>query len=101
MLSTFKLVSSFTSNAFYCAFSINNIHSCQSDMNRKTRNGSWNLNHFQGCRFLEKALQKQSALGFGIYLRFNRTFRNLVRFQGVEITGLEVLCKDLTPGPTV
>ena len=30
-----------------------------------------------------------------------RTFRNLVRFQGVEITGLEVLCKDLTPGPTV
>ena len=26
-----------------------------------------------------------------------RTFRNLVRFQGVEITGLEVLCKDLTP----
>ena len=30
-----------------------------------------------------------------------RTFRNLVGFQGVEITGLEVLCKDLTPGPTV
>ena len=30
-----------------------------------------------------------------------RTFRNLVGFQGVKITGLEVLCKDLTPGPTV
>ena len=36
----------------------------------------------------------------GIKLGF-RTFRNLVRFQGVGITGLEVLCKDLTPGPTV
>ena len=37
----------------------------------------------------------------GIVLFCFRTFRNLVRFQGVEITGLEVLCKDLTPGPTV
>ena len=37
----------------------------------------------------------------GLFLFCFRTFRNLVRFQGVEITGLEVLCKDITPGPTV